>query len=169
MAIDFSLSASQRKFQLECRAFAQAELGGVAAAVRDLPTPAARFQATRPMYEAVVREGFLRRLIPQPFGGEGTGLIDMAILTEEFYAVDANVSLTLLATLLGRYFWPAARRSSRSCLPPSSPPPAPRWPHSPIVNPAAVPTTRRPRRRWACAPRRDWTATNGSSTATKNG
>ena len=101
MAIDFSLSASQRKFQLECRAFAQAELGGVAAAVRDLPTPAARFQATRPMYEAVVREGFLRRLIPQPFGGEGTGLIDMAILTEEFYAVDANVSLTLLATLLG--------------------------------------------------------------------
>jgi len=53
------------------------------------------------MYEAVVREGFLRRLIPQPFGGEGTGLMDMAILTEEFYAVDANVSLTLLATLLG--------------------------------------------------------------------
>ena len=101
MAIDFSLSAPQRKFQLECRAFAQAELRGVAAATRDLPSAAARFAATRPMYEAVVREGFLRRLIPQPFGGEGTGLIDMAILTEEFYAVDANVSLTLLATLLG--------------------------------------------------------------------
>ncbi len=101
MAIDFTLSAEQRKFQLTCRAFAQAELRGVGAAIRDLRTPAERFQATRPMYAALVRAGFLRRLIPQPFGGEGAGLIDMAILTEEFYAVDANVSLTLLATLLG--------------------------------------------------------------------
>ena len=101
MAIDFTLSAEQRKFQLTCRAFAQAELCGVGAAIRDLRTPAERFQATRPMYAALVRAGFLRRLIPQPFGGEGGGLIDMAILTEEFYAVDANVSLTLLATLLG--------------------------------------------------------------------
>lgn len=101
MAIDFTLSAEQRKFQLTCRAFAQAELRGVGAAIRDLRTPAERFQATRPMYAALVRAGFLRRLIPQPFGGEGGGLIDMAILTEEFYAVDANVSLTLLATLLG--------------------------------------------------------------------
>ena len=101
MAIDFTLSAEQRKFQLTCRAFAQAELRGVGAAIRDLRTPAERFQATRPMYAALVRAGFLRRLIPRPFGGEGAGLIDMAILTEEFYAVDANVSLTLLATLLG--------------------------------------------------------------------
>ena len=101
MAIDFTLSAEQRKFQLTCRAFAQAELRGVGAAIRDLRTPAERFQATRPMYAALVRAGFLRRLIPQPFGGEGGGLIDMAILTEEFYAVDASVSLTLLATLLG--------------------------------------------------------------------
>jgi butyryl-CoA dehydrogenase len=101
MAIDFTLSPEQRAFQLQCRHFARDVLGGVRSATHDLASPAERFAATRPMYEAVVREGFLRRLIPQPFGGEGTGLMDMAILTEEFYAVDANVSLTLLATLLG--------------------------------------------------------------------
>lgn len=101
MAIDFSLSPAQRQFQLECRDFARTHLSGVGALTRDLRGSQERFQATRPMYEAVVRAGFLRRLIPQPFGGEGTGLLDMAILTEEFYAVDANVSLTLLATLLG--------------------------------------------------------------------
>lgn len=101
MAIDFTLSPEQRAFQLECRAFAQEVLGSVGEATRDLGTPADRFLATRPMYEAIVREGFLHRLIPQPFGGGGGGLVDMAVLTEEFYAVDASVSLTLLATLLG--------------------------------------------------------------------
>lgn len=53
------------------------------------------------MYEALVSEGFMRRLVPEPFGGGGTGMIDMAIVTEEFHAVDVNVSLTMLANLLG--------------------------------------------------------------------
>ena len=47
--------------------------------------------------------GFLRRLIPRSLGGDASGLIDMAILAEEFYAVDANVSLTLLGTMLGLF------------------------------------------------------------------
>ncbi len=101
MAIDYTLTAEQRALQLHARRFAREVLSQVPGATRHLPTPAERFLATRPYYEAVVREGFLRRLIPQPFGGEGTGLMDMAIVTEEFYAVDVNVPLTLLATLLG--------------------------------------------------------------------
>jgi nitroalkane oxidase len=42
-------------------------------------------------------------LIPKPLGGEASGVIDMAILAEEFHAVDANVSLTLLGTMLGLF------------------------------------------------------------------
>lgn len=101
MAIDFTLTPEQRVLQREARTFARDVLSQVNALTRHLPTPAARFAATRPIYAEVVRAGFLRRLIPEPYGGEGTGLMDMAVLTEEFYAVDTNVSLTLLATLLG--------------------------------------------------------------------
>src|SRR6202035_605602 len=55
----------------------------------------------RPVYEAMVVGGFLRKCIPQPAGGENAGLIDMAILAEEFYSVNASVTLTMLGTVLG--------------------------------------------------------------------
>jgi butyryl-CoA dehydrogenase len=101
MAIDFSLSPEQITLQRNAREFAHDHLRGVASVAGHLPTAAERFLATRPMYQEVVRAGFMRRLIPQPYGGEGTGLMDMAIVAEEFHSVDPNVSLTLLANLLG--------------------------------------------------------------------
>lgn len=101
MALDFTLSPAQRRLQLEARAFARDVLRDVRPATRDLPTPLARFLATRPMYEAAVAAGWLRRLIPQPFGGDGGGILDMALVAEEFFAVDVNVPLTLFANLLG--------------------------------------------------------------------
>ena len=101
MALDFTLTPCQRELQRKARDFAHAELSKVPALTAGLPDSEARFLATRPVYETVVREGFLKRLIPQPLGGEGTGLIDIAVLTEEFYAVESNVTVTLLANLLG--------------------------------------------------------------------
>lgn len=101
MPIDFTLTAEQRELQLSARKFARRVLVEVAPATRRLPTPQARFAATRPFYEEAIREGFLQRLIPAPLGGGGTGLIDLAVVAEEFQAVDANVSLTLFGTLLG--------------------------------------------------------------------
>jgi len=101
MAIDFTLTAQQRELQLSARRFAQRVLTEVGPATRGLRTPLERFAATRPMYEQLVNEGFLRRIIPAPFGGAGTGLVDMAVVAEEFYAVDVNVSLTMFSTLLG--------------------------------------------------------------------
>ncbi|WP_309624817.1 acyl-CoA dehydrogenase family protein [Methylibium sp.] len=101
MAIDFTLTPAQRELQLHARSFARSTLAQVRGATQHLTTPEQRFLATRPIYEATIKAGFMRRLIPQPFGGQGTGLMDMAIVTEEFHAVDVNVSLTLLATLLG--------------------------------------------------------------------
>src|SRR5882757_3056457 len=100
MAIDFTLTPQQRELQLESRRFALEVLAGARAAEL-LPTAEERFLATRPVYEAMVVAGFLRKCIPQPAGGENAGLIDMAIIAEEFYSVNASVTLTMLGTVLG--------------------------------------------------------------------
>ena len=101
MPIDFALTAEQRELQLSSRRFARTVLAEVGPATRHLASPFDRFVATRPIYEQVVKAGYLRRIIPMPFGGGGTGMLDMAVLAEEFYSVDANVPLTMFATLLG--------------------------------------------------------------------
>jgi len=103
MPIDFTLTPEQQRLRADERAFARDVLSKVGSATQDLPTPLARFAATRPFYEQTVAAGFLRRLIPAPLGGQGTGVVDMAVLAEEFHAVDVNVSLTLLGTMLGLF------------------------------------------------------------------
>jgi nitroalkane oxidase len=101
MPIDFTLNDGQRHLRREARQFAEDVLSGVASATRDLPDPIARFVATRPFYARLVADGFLRKCIPVSVGGDCLGLVDLAILAEELYAVDASVSLTLLSTVLG--------------------------------------------------------------------
>src|SRR3984893_4837491 len=101
--IDFTLTPEQLRLRGDARAFAGDGLSKVGSATQALPTPLARFAATRPFYEQTVAAGFLRRLIPAPLGGQGTGVVDMAVLAEEFHAVDVNVSLTLLGTMLGLF------------------------------------------------------------------
>src|ERR1700738_1339062 len=100
MAIDFTLTSPQRELQLESRQFATEVLAGARAAEL-LPTAEERFLATRPVYEAMVVGGFLRKCIPIPAGGDNAGLIDMAIMAEEFYSVNASITLTMLGTVLG--------------------------------------------------------------------
>src|SRR5215470_7347622 len=100
MAIDFTLTTAQRKLQLEARKFAKEVLADARAAEL-LATPEERFLATKPTYEAMITAGYLRKCIPASAGGENTGLIDMAILAEEFYGVNPSVSLTMLGTVLG--------------------------------------------------------------------
>ena len=62
MAIDFRLTLHQRTLQLESRKFA-ADVLESATAAESLPTPEERFRATRPVYEAMVAAGFLRKCI----------------------------------------------------------------------------------------------------------
>jgi nitroalkane oxidase len=100
MAIDFTLTAAQRKLQLEARKFAK-EVLAEARAAELLATPEERFLATKPTYEAMIAAGYLRKCIPAPAGGENAGLIDMAILAEEFYSVNPSITLTMLGTVLG--------------------------------------------------------------------
>jgi len=103
MPIDFTLTPEQQRLRADARAFARDVLSKVGSATKDLPTPLARFAATRPFYEQTIAAGFLRRLIPIPLGGQGTGVVDMAVLAEEFHAIDVNISLTLLGTMLGLF------------------------------------------------------------------
>src|ERR1700693_6492908 len=100
MAIDFTLTPAQRGLQLDARRFAK-ELLADARAAESRATPEERFLATKPTYEAMVAAGYLRKCIPAPAGGDNAGLIDMAILAEEFYSVNASVTLTMLGTVLG--------------------------------------------------------------------
>lgn len=101
MSFDLAFSPAQRALRDQARAFARSVLSRVEPLTRALPTPEARFQATRGIYEEALRAGFLKRLIPSTFGGEGAGLVDLALVAEEFYAEDVNVALTLFANLLG--------------------------------------------------------------------
>ena len=100
MAIDFTLSAAQRELQQQSRKFARDVLADARSAEL-LATPEERFLATKPVYETMVAEGYLRKCIPAPAGGENRGLVDMAIMAEEFYAVNPSVTLTMLGTVLG--------------------------------------------------------------------
>jgi nitroalkane oxidase len=100
MAIDFTFTPAQRELQLQSRKFARDVLVQ-AAECETLATPEERFLATRPTYEAMVAAGYLRKCIPAPAGGDGAGLVDMAILAEEFYCANASVTLTMLGTVLG--------------------------------------------------------------------
>jgi butyryl-CoA dehydrogenase len=100
MAIDFTLEPRQRALQLESRQFASEVLADARAAEL-LPSPEERFLATRSAYEALVAAGFLRKCIPAAAGGEGAGLLDLAIMSEELYSVNASVTLTMLGTVLG--------------------------------------------------------------------
>ena len=100
MAIDFTLTPRQREIQLQSREFARDVVAGANSAEL-LPTPEERFLATKPIYEAMVAAGFLRKCIPVQAGGESAGMVELAILAEEFYSIDASVSLTMIGTLLG--------------------------------------------------------------------
>ncbi|MDQ1046301.1 acyl-CoA dehydrogenase family protein [Streptomyces sp. V4I2] len=101
MAIDFTLTAEQRQLRESARDFAHKVLAEVGPATRHLSSPEERWKATRPIYEQVVAEGWLRRILPATAGGEGQGMVDFALIAEEFIAVDVNVSLTLFAVTLG--------------------------------------------------------------------
>ena len=101
MTVTEPVRTEQKTLRAQAREFA----GDVLAHVRDvtdpLPTPTERYRATRPFYRQMVEAGFLRRLIPQALGGDGTGASTTAVLAEELVAGDPSVALHLFSTGLG--------------------------------------------------------------------
>jgi alkylation response protein AidB-like acyl-CoA dehydrogenase len=101
MAMSFGLTQRQRELRSRSREFARDVLHDVKATAEQLPTPEERFVATRPVYERLVAEGFLRACIPRSVGGDNQSLIDTAVVVEELYCGNPSVALTLLGTVLG--------------------------------------------------------------------
>jgi butyryl-CoA dehydrogenase len=101
MPREYAFTQAQRLLRQQACDFAQQVLSRVGPLTRNPATPEARFHANGSIYGQALQAGFLRRLIPVRFGGGGAGLVDMALVAEEFYAEDVNVALTLFANLLG--------------------------------------------------------------------
>ncbi len=64
MAIDFSLSDSQKQLQAEARQFAAEVLKPVREIVRRHQDPLERFSALQPFFAEMVKAGFLKSLFP---------------------------------------------------------------------------------------------------------
>lgn len=101
MAIDFSLSDTQREIQANAAAFAARFLTRIAERIDRIPDPWDAFLSTREAYREMARAGFTRACLPEQYGGLGFSMIDFALAAEELTRVDTNVPTTLLATGLG--------------------------------------------------------------------
>jgi nitroalkane oxidase len=66
--------------------FAQDQLRDLAAATRAEPDPRTRALLLRPVFDKAVAAGFLKGLIPVPFGGAASSGVDAAIFVEEWAA-----------------------------------------------------------------------------------
>ena len=103
MAVDFRLSEDQLLARSATREFAKRHLSGVEDLIRGLPTPERRLLATKPVYEDLVRAGFLRAMIPARDGGTMTSLLDVVVTGEELSTGDVSVTCSLFSSGLGLY------------------------------------------------------------------
>ncbi len=99
--IDFTLSEQQSAVRNAARSFAADTLSTARATYSQHAEQYRRFQATKPLYREAVKAGLVKAQVPASMGGAGGGLVDSAILTEELYAVETSVPVTVLATGLG--------------------------------------------------------------------
>jgi alkylation response protein AidB-like acyl-CoA dehydrogenase len=98
--IDFELSPEQRQLQLDARAFAKTHLTDLRKKMAGKDA-AGRFDATKEVYEAAVKAGYLKLQVPPPLGGTMNSLVDVALVAEELIAVESSLPLSVLSTGLG--------------------------------------------------------------------
>lgn len=99
--IDFTLSPEQKQLQLKTRDFANRFLKEASAVYSQHNDQVSRFRSIRPIYREAVANGLIKGQIPAPLGGTAANMVDSALFVEELYAVDPDVSLTILGTGLG--------------------------------------------------------------------
>jgi alkylation response protein AidB-like acyl-CoA dehydrogenase len=100
MTVSFSLSPEQEQLKKMARQFAEAHLRDLAEAVRNEPDPARRADLARPAFEKAVEAGFLKGLIPVPFGGAAGGGVDAAILIEEWASHSPDFVISMAGPLI---------------------------------------------------------------------
>ncbi|QRC95776.1 hypothetical protein JI435_309510 [Parastagonospora nodorum SN15] len=99
--VDFDLSPEQKQLRANAKAFAQTVLSTAPKLYSALPTQNERFRSTLPIYQDAVRSGLIKGQIPISLGGTSNGLLDAAIVVEEFHAVEPSTAITILGTGLG--------------------------------------------------------------------
>jgi nitroalkane oxidase len=102
VAINFTLSDSQKELQKNARAFADGVLRPIAAQIDRAADGWESFLAGREAYREMAHAGFTRSYIPVEYGGAGFSMLDLAIAAEELTCVDVNVPTTLLGTCAAR-------------------------------------------------------------------
>jgi len=100
MTVSFSLSPEQEQLKKGARQFAEAYLHDLAEAVRTEPDPLRRAGLARPAFEKAVEAGFLKGLVPVPFGGAASGGVDAAILIEEWACHSPDFVISMAGPLI---------------------------------------------------------------------
>jgi alkylation response protein AidB-like acyl-CoA dehydrogenase len=99
--VNFSLTLQQKELRANAHAFAKNVLSSAPNLYSSLTTQTERFQSTLPIYQTAVKAGLIKGQIPISQGGTSAGMIDAAIVVEEFHAVEPSTAITILGTGLG--------------------------------------------------------------------
>ena len=100
MSVSFTLSPEQQGLKQYARQFAEENLAPLAAEFRAEPDPLKRSLLSRATFEKAVGAGFLKGLIPAPFGGAAGGGVEAAILIEEWAAHSPDFVITMAGPLI---------------------------------------------------------------------
>jgi hypothetical protein len=100
MTVSFLLTPEQEQLKAAARGFAQDQLRDLAAVTRAEPDPKTRALLLRPAFEDAVAAGFLKGLIPVPFGGAASSGVDAAIFIEEWAAQSPDFVISLAGPLI---------------------------------------------------------------------
>ena len=83
MAIDFTLSDSQKKVQLDARDFSENVLAPVVRDADREQDPLKAFQMTKPAYVEAYKRGIAFCMLPKEYGGGGVTNVELIIAAEE--------------------------------------------------------------------------------------
>lgn len=100
MAISFTLTNEQEQLKQVARSFAREHLRPLMAAVSQETDPLQRALLLRPVLEKAVQAGFLKSLIPAPFGGMASSGVDAAIFIEELASESPDFMISMAGPLI---------------------------------------------------------------------
>lgn len=101
MAIDFTMSAEQRKIQKFAREFTENILAPVIPAADKEPDPMLAYQKTKGAYIEAYKAGIAMAMLPKEYGGAEMSCLDYVIACEEITSVDPGFACTCLCNGLG--------------------------------------------------------------------
>ncbi len=122
MAIDFTLTAYQKRLQRIAREFATEVLAPLVRAADEDPDPQRAFQAVKGAYIESYKLGFATGFLPKAYGGGGISNVDLQIVVEELTAVDPGFATILLVNGLALMpvVWFGSEAQKQKWLPPAT-------------------------------------------------